>query len=145
MDLIGDQIEEATRNEPPDEIWDHKWGPWTATGCVFMPWVAFLCYGLRNMPRAAFLCHGLRDLPRGSCVTCHGLCDLPQAAFLCERVASSIWSPIRSMVPCGPVFRWEVRSWLPLLGPLLGPWPPVVPYFVKRFARGFLYLVLCSI
>ena len=27
MDLIGDQIEEAT-SEPPDEIWDHR-GPWT--------------------------------------------------------------------------------------------------------------------
>ena len=24
MDLLGDQLEEATRNEPPDEIRDHK-------------------------------------------------------------------------------------------------------------------------
>ena len=38
-------------------------------------------------------------------------------------MASSIWSPIRSMVLYGPVFRREVRvPWLPLFGPLLGPW-----------------------
>ena len=59
-------------------------------------------------------------------------------------MASPTWSPTRSMVPCGPVFRREVRSWLPLFGPLLGPWSPVVPYFVGRFARGFLYLVPCG-
>ena len=41
-------------------------------------------------------------------------------------VASSIWSPIRSMVLYGSIFRREVRSWLPLFGPLLGPWSPVV-------------------
>ena len=28
MDLLGDQIEEATRNEPPDEMGTIK-GPWT--------------------------------------------------------------------------------------------------------------------
>ena len=36
----------------------------------------------------------------------------------------------------------SMSEWLPLFGPLLGPWSPfVVPYFVGRFARGFLYLV----
>jgi hypothetical protein len=99
-----------------------------ATGCV-------TCHGLRDMPRAAFLCHGLRFYATG-CVTCHGL------RFYVSEWASYIGSPIRSMVLYGPVFRREVRvPWLPLLGPLLGPWSPVVPYFVGRFARGFLYLV----
>ena len=47
-------------------------------------------------------------------------------------MASSSWSPIRSMVLYGPVFRREVRSWLPLVGPLVGPWSFMVPYFVLR-------------
>ena len=68
------------------------------------------------------------------------LCSLrsAQCALLNERVASSIWSPTRSMVLYGPVFRRELRSsWLPLFGPLLGPWSFMVPYFVGRFARGY--------
>ena len=103
-----------------------------------MPRAAFLCHGLRDMPRAVFLCHGLRDMPRAAFL-CHWL--RAQCALLSERVAIYIGSPIRSMVLYGAVFRREVRSWLPLLGPLLGPWSFMVPYFVGRFARGFLYWV----
>ena len=36
-------------------------------------------------------------------------------------MASYIWSPIRSRVLYGPIFRREVRSWLPIFGTLLGP------------------------
>ena len=75
------------------------------------------------------------------CALLTALCSLHSAhgALLNgERVASPTWSPIRSMVPCGPVFRREVRvPWLPLFGPLLGPWSFMVPYFVGRFARDW--------
>jgi hypothetical protein len=49
-------------------------------------------------------------------------------------VASSIWSPIRSMVLYGPVFLREVRSWLPLFGPLLGPWSFMVDICIEQSA-----------
>ena len=100
------------------------------------PWLYFAARGKVTQPVACYAARGKVTQPVA-------LCSLRSAhcALLNERVASPTWSPIRSMVPCGPVFRREVRSWLPLFGPLLGPWSPVVLYFVGRFARGFIYLI----
>ena len=59
-------------------------------------------------------------------------------------MASSIWSPTRSVVLYGPVFRREVRvPWLPLFGPLLGPWSPTVWYirWGRRLRSNFAFVV----
>ena len=69
----------------------------------------------------------LCSLRSAHCALLTALCAMRSA-----QVASLTWSPIRSMVLYGPVFHREVRSWLPLFGPLLGPCDRARRDFIKR-------------
>ena len=108
------------------------------------PWQSYAARSNTTQPVAILRSPWHSYAARGKVTQPVALCSLRSAhcALLNERGASSIWSPSRSMVLYGPIFRREVRvPWLPLFGPRVGPWSFMVPYFVGRFVPRGLPLV----